>query len=176
MWQYVGFDEAADQPSVVDAFRGPRGHVHFEFFLSMAINHSVTLESVNGDVQLAASSPDEQAFVAAAEYFGIEYLSRDAFLGTITLLDKHGGGEHVIELLEVFPYESSRKRMSVLVRLPDALLTACGGGCAERLYTKGADAVMLGNARPSPPSPCDASCHPVSTLVCVPRGATFGAL
>jgi hypothetical protein len=31
--------------------------------------------------------------------------------------------------------------MSVLVRLPPALLAACGGGCAERIYCKGADSV-----------------------------------
>lgn len=43
----------------------------------------------------------------------------------------------------MFPYESSRKRMSVLVRLPPKLLAACGGGCPVRLYTKGADSVML---------------------------------
>ena len=47
------------------------------------------------------------------------------------------------QILEVFPYESSRKRMSILVRLPPALVELCGGGCAERLYCKGADSVLF---------------------------------
>ena len=57
--------------------------------------------------------------------------------------DKHTGATHLISVLDVFPYESSRKRMSVLVRLPSALVDAVGGGAAIRLYTKGADSIML---------------------------------
>eukprot|EP00966_Prymnesium_polylepis_P115396 2667497-Prymnesium_polylepis.1 len=76
------------------------------------------LEEVNGQVELAASSPDELAFVAAAEYFGFEYLGRDAFEGRLSLLDKNAGERHDVQILEVIPYESSRKRMSVLCRLP----------------------------------------------------------
>ena len=44
---------------------------------------------------------------------------------------------------QAFPYESSRKRMSVIARLPPDLLAACGGGCPVRLYCKGADNVLL---------------------------------
>ena len=46
--------------------------------LAMAVNHSVLLEKVNGKLELSASSPDEQAFVAAAEHFGYEFSERDA--------------------------------------------------------------------------------------------------
>ena len=141
--KFVGFDEAADMPSIFDALEGPRKHRIREFFLALAINHSVMLEEVGGQTELVASSPDEQAFVAAAEYFGFEYLGRDAFEGRLTLLEKRTGSEHDVKVLEVFPYESSRKRMSVVVRLPLALLEACGGGCPERIYVKGADSVML---------------------------------
>ena len=48
-----------------------------------------------------------------------------------------------MQILHVIPYESSRKRMSVIVRLPPALLAAVGGGVAERLYCKGADSALL---------------------------------
>ena len=92
---------------------------------------------------LSASSPDETAFVAAAEHFGFEFVARDAERGLVILLDKTSGERHAVELLEVFPYESSRKRMSVIVRLPPALLALVGGGAAVRLYCKGADSVVF---------------------------------
>ncbi|KAL1521781.1 hypothetical protein AB1Y20_021434 [Prymnesium parvum] len=141
--KYVGFVESEGSTSIFSAMEGPQKEKVQEFFLALAINHSVMLEEVGGKLQLCASSPDEQAFVAAAEYFGFEYLGRDAFAGQLTLLEKRTRSEHVIEILDVFPYESSRKRMSVLVRLPKALVDTCGGGCATRLYVKGADSVML---------------------------------
>ena len=120
-----------------------KGATRREFALALAVNHSVLLETVSGRTELCASSPDEQAFVAAGELFGYEYCARDADAGTITIRDKRDGCEYVIELLEVFPYESSRKRMSVVVRLPPDLVAICGGGCPERIYTKGADSVLL---------------------------------
>ena len=64
-------------------------------------------------------------------------------LRTFQILDKQNNQEYDVTIKEVFPYESSRKRMSVIVRLPPALLAACGGGCAVRLYCKGADNVLL---------------------------------
>ena len=70
-------------------------------------------------------------------------LLRDSQAGTLTIRDKMSGVDHVVELLVAFPYESSRKRMSVVVRLPPALLEVCGGGEPVRLYSKGADSVML---------------------------------
>ena len=47
------------------------------------------------------------------------------------------------QVLVVFPYESSRKRMSVIVRLPPTLLATVGGGCDVRLYCKGADTTIF---------------------------------
>eukprot|EP00966_Prymnesium_polylepis_P011527 265415-Prymnesium_polylepis.1 len=67
------------------------------------------------------------------------------------VLDKLSGVEHTVELLEVFPYESSRKRMSIIVRLPPALVELFGGGAAERLYCKGADSVLLDLLDPATP-------------------------
>ena len=82
--------------------------------------------SSSEEEELAASSPDELAFVAGAEHFGFEYVSRNVFDGLVTLRDKQSGAEHDVKLLEVFAYESSRKRMSVLVSLPEALLASIG--------------------------------------------------
>ena len=96
-----------------------------EFFLALAINHAVKLETVEGQLELASSSPDELAFVAGAEYFGFEYLNRErvGFEDVVTVRDKFTGVTHSVTVLEVFPYESSRKRGAVVVRLPSARWT-----------------------------------------------------
>ena len=141
---YCNYEEAPGAPSLFAALaRGDEdAKLCRELMLSMAVNHSVLLESVNGRLELSASSPDEQAFVAAAEFFGFDFVKRDADRGVITLLDKMTGASHEVELLYAFPYESSRKRMSVIVKLPPGLVAQVGGACPVRLYTKGADSVL----------------------------------
>ena len=118
-----------------------------DFFLHLALNHSVMPEVVDGVADLCASSPDELAFVSASEYFGLEFVGRDAAKGLVTLAEKQSGRKHVVELLDVFPYESSRKRMSVVVRLPPELLPH-GSSCREVIFTKGADSVLLETLNP----------------------------
>lgn len=84
-----------------------------------------------------------QAFLSAAEYFGFEFVARDTENGIVVVLDKRMSQRYEIEVLVVFPYESSRKRMSVIVRLPDELVALLGGGCPVRLYCKGADSTII---------------------------------
>ena len=148
---YCNYEEALGEPSLLEALDsdGEAGHLSRELMLHLAVNHSVLLERVHGQLELSASSPDEQAFVAAAEYFGFEYTARDADRGVLTLLEKRSGVSHEVEVLEIFPYESSRKRMSVIVKLPDELLKSLGGGSPVRLYTKGADSVLLADGAES---------------------------
>ena len=143
--RYVGFEEAEGAPSLFDALEAQTlfGERHREFMLHQAINHSVLIETVGGREELCASSPDEQAFVAAAEFFGYEFTERRPDVGEVVIKDKRTGETHVVTILEVFPYESSRKRMSVVVRLPPALLAQVGGGPEVRMYCKGADSVVL---------------------------------
>ena len=149
---FVDFHEAEGEPSIFDVLAGgdarSKAAAH-EFFLAMALNHSVVLETVDGEIELAASSPDEQAFVAAAEYFGFEFLSRDTFAGIVALKQRNSGVTHEVKLVEVFPYEPSTKRMSVVVELPPALLELVGGGSAFRLYLKGADSAVAELMAPS---------------------------
>lgn len=142
---YVNYEESEQGVSLLDELPGrDEGAARRrEFMVNLAVNHSVLLEMVNGREELCASSPDEQAFVAGAEFFGFELVQRNSEKATLTIRDKISGAMHIVELLVAFPYESSRKRMSVLVRLPPALVESCGGGSAVRLYSKGADSVML---------------------------------
>ena len=143
---YCNYEEAADAPSIFEAIEsgGPAGQRCRELMLALAVNHSVLLETVNGRQELSASSPDEQAFVAAAEYFGFDFVERDADRGLVHLQDKLSSPprRYAIELLYAFPYESSRKRMSVIVKLPEDILPLVGGTERVRLYTKGADSVL----------------------------------
>lgn len=145
---FVAYEEDPAAPSIFTALEASdaAGCATRELVLAMAVNHSVFLEMHDGRLELSASSPDEQAFVAAAENFGLELAHRDLERGLIQLRDKRApGGDtlHTIEVLHVFAYTSDRKRMSVVVRLPPALVSSCGGGAAERIYTKGADSVLL---------------------------------
>ena len=87
----------------------------------MAVNHTVILEEKeDGTIELNASSPDEQAFVSGAYCLGVQFLGVD-YETNIVKLNVLG---RMVELriLHVIPYESSRKRMSVIVQMPDGRL------------------------------------------------------
>ena len=84
----------------------------------MAINHTVILEEKeDGTIELNASSPDEQAFVSGASFFGIEFLGMN-YETNIVKLNMLGIITDV-RVLHIIPYESSRKRMSIIVELPN---------------------------------------------------------
>ena len=84
----------------------------------MAINHTVILEEKeDGTIELNASSPDEQAFVSGSYCLGVQFLGMDYETNIIKL---NVLGKMVdIRVLHIIPYESSRKRMSMIAQLPD---------------------------------------------------------
>lgn len=79
-----------------------------------------------------AESPDEAALVHAAHVYGFTLRSRSA--GHV-LVDLPGIGSVVVQLLHILPFDSCRKRMSVVVRHP------LSGEVV--VYTKGADSVVM---------------------------------
>lgn len=82
----------------------------------MAVNHTVIRnEKSDGTVELNASSPDEQAFVSGSAYLGVEFMGMDFETNTVRL--NVLGEMQEVRILHVIPYESSRKRMSVIVQL-----------------------------------------------------------
>ncbi len=127
-----------------------------EFVISLALNHTVLAarDPVTGEKILHSESPDETALVEGAKLIGVEFIGRDAN----SVLLRHGGAPalygigteeggsnidpsttntdnvHKYELLTTIPFDSTRKRMSVICRFPD-------GRCV--LYCKGADNVIL---------------------------------
>ena len=109
------------------------------FYTLLACCHDIIPEhdKETGRINLSASNPDDEAIVAAAKYFGYEFVDReDKFI----VLREHGMNSEKDavtkwELLQTLEFSSIRKRMSVFVR-----------DCASNqiyLMTKGADTVML---------------------------------
>ncbi|CAM9783336.1 unnamed protein product, partial [Choristocarpus tenellus] len=92
-------------------------------------------------VVLSASSPDEEALVLGASYFGVEFVDRidtNAIVCTTRMpLPLQPDGEPVEEkydVLHILGFNSVRKRMSVVVRSPEGEV---------HVLTKGADTTMI---------------------------------
>lgn len=88
------------------------------FLINMAVNHTVIMEEKDdGTIELNAPSPDEQAFVSGAYCLGVQFLGMDYETNLVSL---DALGEKLeVRVLYVIPYESSRKRMSTVVQIPD---------------------------------------------------------
>ncbi|XP_039993879.1 probable phospholipid-transporting ATPase VD isoform X2 [Xiphias gladius] len=84
------------------------------------------------DLLYEAESPDEAALVHAARAYRCTLRGRSA---ESLLVDLPGIGSLAVQLLHILPFDSNRKRMSVVVRHP---LTG-----QVVVYTKGADSVIM---------------------------------
>ncbi|ELR23243.1 phospholipidtranslocating P-type ATPase [Acanthamoeba castellanii str. Neff] len=91
------------------------------------------------EVRYQAASPDENALVAAAKYFGFYFHTRAHNTVTVNVM----GQDLDFEVLNVMEFTSNRKRMSVVVRTPDGQF---------KLFTKGADNVVYERLRKGDPS------------------------
>ena len=108
------------------------------FLLSIALCHTCFPEKkADGEIEYQAASPDEQALVRAAQE--LEYIMVDRQNTTITIKTFPSGPEngHVLEtyqVLDVVEFSSSRKRMSIIVRMPDQRIC---------VFCKGADSTLI---------------------------------
>ncbi|NWQ66844.1 AT8B3 ATPase, partial [Neopipo cinnamomea] len=110
-----------------------------EFLRLLALCHTVMVEERGGQLVYQAASPDEEALVLAARSLGYVFLARTQ--DTITIREL--GKTRTYQVLAMLDFSSDRKRMSVLVRDPQGSI---------RLYTKGADTVILDRLRRRGPS------------------------
>lgn len=99
---------------------------------SSLIEPADAFNMVNEEIIYEAESPDEAALVKAAQLYGYRLLSRSPEKVTLYI---PGEGEVTYELLHVLPFDSSRKRMSIVVRRED--------DSSIVLYCKGADSAVL---------------------------------
>ncbi|CAL0318135.1 unnamed protein product [Lupinus luteus] len=116
----------------------PYADVIRNFFRLLAICHTAIPEvhEDTGNVSYEAESPDEAAFVIAAREVGFEFFKRTQTSLTMYELDPVPGNkvERMYKLLNVLEFNSSRKRMSVIVKDEDGRIL---------LLCKGADSVIF---------------------------------
>ena len=99
----------------------------------LAVCHTVVVEEKNGMVTYNASSPDELALVNGAKYLGYSFKGRD---DEDNILMEFGEGQlRKYRLLNVIEFNSTRKRMTVIVR--DEVTGRV------RVMCKGADSIIL---------------------------------
>ena len=94
----------------------------------------------DGSIKYEAASPDEAALVAAGKQLGYRFAERT--MKTVTV-ERRDGKRLEFELLNVLEFNSTRKRMSVIVRTPDKRIV---------LYCKGADTVIYERLRNKEPT------------------------
>ncbi|KAG9252170.1 uncharacterized protein F5Z01DRAFT_676059 [Emericellopsis atlantica] len=110
------------------------------FLLCIALCHTCLPERTDdGRLEFQAANPDELALIEAARDFG--YLMIDRPVGAIKLQSVNSDGSlHVetYEVLSVVEFSSKRKRMSIIVRMPDGRIC---------VICKGADNVIRDRLR-----------------------------
>jgi phospholipid-translocating ATPase len=103
------------------------------FMLALATCHSVITETTPGDppgIEFKAQSPDEAALVATARDVGISLIRRTK-TGLVLNIQ---GEEKFYEVLALIEFNSTRKRMSTIIRMPDTGRIV--------LFCKGADSII----------------------------------
>ncbi|KAI1379864.1 phospholipid-translocating P-type ATPase [Hypoxylon crocopeplum] len=123
-------------PDFVDDLQGASGEeqkkANAHFMLALALCHTVIAEHVPGDppkIEFKAQSPDEAALVATARDMGFTVLGQTSAGIRLNVM----GEEKHYSILNTIEFNSSRKRMSAIVRMPDGRIV---------LYCKGADSII----------------------------------
>ncbi|KAJ4310165.1 phospholipid transporting ATPase [Fusarium piperis] len=107
------------------------------FMLALALCHTVIAERIDGDspkMIFKAQSPDEEALVSTARDMGFTVLGHSGEGINLNVL----GEDRHYQILNTIEFNSSRKRMSSIVRMPDGRIV---------LFCKGADSVIYARLR-----------------------------
>ncbi|KFY14300.1 hypothetical protein V492_02704 [Pseudogymnoascus sp. VKM F-4246] len=128
-------------PDFVEDLAGKHGpeqqNATERFMLALALSHTVIADKVLGDVpriEFKAQSPDEAALVATARDMGFTVLGNTSEGVNLNVM----GEEKHYPILNIIEFNSSRKRMSAIVRMPDGKIV---------LFCKGADSVIYSRLR-----------------------------
>lgn len=110
------------------------------FFSALALCHTVLPEIPDStqpnNIEYKAQSPDEAALVATAKDMGFTFIGREKDNIIVDIM----GEQRVMQLLHVLEFNSTRKRMSVIMRSPQdgKIILLCKGADSviyERLST-----------------------------------------
>ena len=108
------------------------------FLLSIALCHTCYPEkNRDGEIEYQAASPDEQALVRAAQDLGYIMVDRQNSAITVKMLPQGHGDEptfEIYQILDIIEFSSNRKRMSIIVRMPDHRIC---------VFCKGADSTII---------------------------------
>lgn len=123
-------------PDYVTDLAGESGDEQAEatrnFMLALALCHSVIAEMTPGDpprIEFKAQSPDEAALVATARDLGFTVMGNTHHGIKVNVL----GEEREYTVLNTLEFNSTRKRMSSIIRMPDGKIV---------LFCKGADSII----------------------------------
>ena len=123
-------------PDFVDDLAGKHGpeqqQANEQFMLALALCHTVIAEKQPGDppkILFKAQSPDEAALVATARDMGFTVLGSSSEGINLNVM----GTDRHYTVLNTIEFNSSRKRMSAIVRMPDGRIM---------LFCKGADSII----------------------------------
>jgi len=107
-----------------------------QFILCVALCHTCLPEpSEDGEISFQAASPDELALVEGARDLGYLLIDRPAQSIKLQTVDADGNPvTESYEVLDVIEFSSKRKRMSIVIRMPDGRIC---------IFTKGADSMIL---------------------------------
>ena len=103
-----------------------------QFLTLLSLCHTVIPEVVDDNIKYQASSPDEAALVQGANDLGYKFIIRKP--DSVVVENIFTGETLQYELLNIIEFNSTRKRMSAIFRMPDGSI---------KLYCKGADTVIL---------------------------------
>lgn len=107
-----------------------------QLLLCIALCHTCLPEKKDdGQIAFQAASPDELALVEAAQDLGILLVDRPAQTIRLRFANEDGSAtEETYEVLDVIEFSSRRKRMSIVLRMPDGRIC---------VFSKGADSTIL---------------------------------
>lgn len=111
-----------------------------QFLLCIALCHTCLPEiNESGDIEYQAASPDELALVEAAQDLGYVLIDRSAQSIKLQVQGTDGTLQtETYQVLDVIEFSSKRKRMSIIVRMPDSRIC---------VFSKGADNVIMSRLR-----------------------------
>lgn len=101
-----------------------------DFFMALATCHSAYAQHKANKVIFQSSSPDEVALLEGASQMGFKFTNKTS--SSIEIID-YTNKRIVYNILTELPFDSTRKRMSVIIRNKNHIL----------LFTKGADSALI---------------------------------